>query len=62
MAFAELFKATGNEIYKNIAVQTFYSIEQRQENPKGKWSKSAGGRQLNNFALPMILCNLALIL
>jgi N-acylglucosamine 2-epimerase len=62
MAFAELFKATKNESYKEIALKTYKNIEERQENPKGKWSKGASGRQLKNFALPMILCNLALIL
>lgn len=31
------------------------------DNPKGKWSKaSPGARALKSFALPMILCNVAL--
>lgn len=62
MAFAELYKATKHDAYKDIALKTYESIESRQDNPKGKWSKGSSGRQLKNFALPMILCNLALIL
>jgi N-acylglucosamine 2-epimerase len=60
MAFAELYKATKNDYYKEVAVKTYLSIEKRQDNPKGKWSKSAGGRDIKNFSLPMIMCNMAL--
>lgn len=61
MAFAQLAKATGNERFFNIAVQTFERILDRQHNPKGKFSKViSDNRALKNFALPMILCNLSL--
>ena len=62
MAFAELYKATNNDFYKQVTLETYYNIEKRQVNPKGQWNKSAGGREMKNFTLPMILCNLTLIL
>ena len=61
MAFGQLYKATNNKEYADIAVETFLNILKRQENPKGKYSKAyPGTRELKNFALPMILCNLVL--
>lgn len=61
MAFGQLSIATGNEEYAQIAKKTFDIILSKVENPKGKWSKiHPGTRDLKGFALPMILCNLAL--
>ena len=41
--------------------KTFDIILSKADNPKGKWNKiHPGTRNLKNFALPMILCNLAL--
>ena len=61
MAFGQLNKATGNQEYATIAKQTFDIILSRLNNPKGKWDKMhQGTRTLKNFALPMILCNLAI--
>lgn len=61
MAFAQLSKATGNEEYADIAKKTFDIILSKSNNPKGRWEKShPGTRNLKNFALPMILCNLSL--
>ena len=61
MAFGQLSIATANQEYADIAKKTFDIILSKQENPKGKWSKAhPGTRSLKNFALPMILCNLAL--
>ena len=61
MAFGQLSKATGNEEYAEIATKTFNIILSKLKNPKGKWNKAHDGtRNLKNFALPMILCNLAL--
>ena len=61
MAFAQLAKASGEARYAQIANQSFERILQRQSNPKGKFSKAIPeNRALKNFALPMILCNLAL--
>ncbi|WP_320018938.1 AGE family epimerase/isomerase [Labilibaculum manganireducens] len=61
MAFGQLSKATGNQEYADIALKTFNIILSKTNNPKGQWSKVfPGTRNLKNFALPMILCNLAL--
>ncbi|TAJ11921.1 AGE family epimerase/isomerase [Marinilabiliaceae bacterium JC017] len=61
MAFGQLAKATGNDEYADIARKTWDIILTKVENPKGKWNKAfPGTRDLKSFALPMILCNLAL--
>lgn len=61
MAFGQLSLATGNEEYADIARRTFDIILSRIDNPKDKWNKAyPGTRNLKNFALPMILCNLAM--
>ena len=61
MAFAQLAKATGNEEYAEIAKKTFMRILERQSNPKGQWNKAfPGTRPMKDFALPMIICNMAL--
>lgn len=63
MAFGELYKASGKPEYKDVAVHTYNSILERQQNPKGKWNKvHKDTRNLKSFSLPMILCNLSLIL
>ena len=63
MAFSELYKATGDEEHKQIALSTFQNIQQRQNNPKGNYNKAyPGTRPLKSFSLPMILCNLSLIM
>ena len=61
MAFAQLAKATGSAEYAEIAKKTFRRILDRQTNPKGRWNKShPGTRPMKDFALPMIICNMAL--
>lgn len=61
MAFGQLSKATGSQDYADIARRTFDIILSKVDNPKGKWNKlHPGTRNLKGFALPMILCNLAL--
>ncbi len=61
MAFGQLYKATENEEYGQIAKSTFENILSRRENPKGKFNKLVpGARPLKGFSLPMILCNLSL--
>ena len=61
IAFGQLAIATGNEEYADIAKRTFEIVLSKVDNPKGKWSKaSPGARALKSFALPMILCNVAL--
>lgn len=61
MAFAQLAKATGSKEYAEIAKKTFQRILDRQGNPKGRWNKAfPGTRPMKDFALPMIICNMAL--
>lgn len=61
MAFGQLYKATGNRKYGRIAKGTFFNILNRRGNPKGKYTKEyPGTRDLQGFALPMILSNLVL--
>ncbi|MDR1681293.1 MAG: AGE family epimerase/isomerase, partial [Prevotellaceae bacterium] len=61
MAFGQLSRATGSSEYAEIALRTFNNILSKMDNPKGKWNKAyPDTRPLKNFALPMILCNLAL--
>lgn len=61
MAFGTFYQINGGAQYAKIAKDTFKHILERQENPKGSYNKIyPGTRDLQNFALPMILCNLAL--
>lgn len=61
MAFGALYKADGKKEHAEIARKTFFNIVARRHNPKHKFNKAfPGTRNLKNFALPMILCNLAL--
>lgn len=61
IAFGQLSIATGNQKYADIAKRTFDIVLSKVDNPKGKWNKAApGARSLKSFALPMILCNVAL--
>lgn len=61
MAFAQLAEATGNQEYAGIARATFRRILERRDNPKGRWEKCfPGTRPMKGFALPMIICNMAL--
>lgn len=61
MAFGQLAIATGNKEYERIALETYKKVLSKKDNPKGKWNKVVGStRPMKNFALPMILCNLAL--
>ncbi|MCM1109572.1 MAG: AGE family epimerase/isomerase [Clostridium sp.] len=61
IAFGQLSLATGNEEYADIAKRTFDIVLSKVDNPKGRWNKAApGARALKSFALPMILCNVAL--
>lgn len=60
MAFSELYKITGLQKHKDIAIQTFSAINARKNNWKGKYEKTISGtRPMKNFALPMILVNLS---
>ena len=61
MAFGAFYKIAPNKRYAQIAGDTFENVLKRKENPKGHYNKLyPGTRDLENFALPMILCNLSL--
>lgn len=61
IAFGQLALATGNEEYAEISRKTFDIVLSKVDNPKGRWNKAASGaRAMKGFALPMILCNVAL--
>ncbi|WP_073180960.1 AGE family epimerase/isomerase [Flagellimonas flava] len=61
MAFGAYSEITGDQKYAAIAKETFGNILKRQHNTKGIYNKKfPGTRELKNFALPMILCNLSL--
>ena len=61
IAFGQLYIATGNSVYADVAKKTFDIVLSRKDNPKGKWSKAAqGARAMKSFDLPMILCNVSL--
>ncbi len=61
MGFGKLFQVTGDEQYAAIALEAFDNIQKRKDNPKGVYNKQISeNRPLKNFALPMIICNLAL--
>lgn len=61
IAFGQLSLATGSQEYADIAKKTFDIVLSKVDNPKGRWTKEhPGTRDLKNFALPMILCNVAL--
>lgn len=60
-AMAQMAFATNNQYYADQAKNIFNSILNRRDNPKRNWSKAiADTRPLKNFALPMILSNLAI--
>ncbi len=60
-AMAQMAFATGEEHYAHLAKSIFNSILERRNNPKRNWSKAIPEtRPLKNFALPMILSNLAI--
>lgn len=61
MGLAALFKITNKDEYGQVAHNTFNRIIERQQNPKGKYSKAfPNTRNLKGFSLPMILSNLSL--
>jgi len=61
MGFGALYKIDAQDVYATIATQTFKNILNRRNQPKGKYTKAyPETRDLKNFALPMILCNLSL--
>lgn len=61
MAYAQLYKATQEQKYSDLALHSFRRILARKDNPKGKYLKNIPeNRVIKGFSLPMILCNLVL--
>ena len=61
MAFGQYSIAAGDDEAAQLALRTYQKILERQDNPKGQYNKRVPGtRPIKGFALPMILCNLAL--
>ena len=60
MAFSQYALASGDDEVKELAKKTYFNILNRIDNPKGKYEKNTGTRQLDGFSLPMILSNLVL--
>lgn len=61
MAFGQYALAARDDAAAELARATYRNILRRQDNPKGLYNKLVPGtRPLQNFALPMILCNLSL--
>lgn len=60
MAFAQYAKATGDNVYSELARATYLNILKKQTQPKGNYEKSTGNRPLKGFSLPMILSNLVM--
>ena len=61
MGFGALAVIQPDSGYGELAKKIFQTILDRRGNPKGKYAKQVPStRPLKNFALPMILCNLAM--
>ncbi len=61
MAFSKYALASGQAWAKDIALQAYQNVLRRQENPKGKYTKTyPGTRPMKSLAVPMILANLSL--
>ena len=60
MAFAEYGRAAQNQEALDVARATYRRIQQRKDNPKGRWNKAApGARSWTNLSLPMININIS---
>ncbi|AFY45115.1 AGE family epimerase/isomerase [Nostoc sp. PCC 7107] len=61
MAFSQYALASGEEWAKDVAMQAYNNVLRRQDNPKGKYTKTyPGTRPMKALAVPMILANLTL--
>ncbi len=61
MAFSQYALASGQDWAQDIAMQAYGNVLQRQDHPKGKYSKAyPGTRSMKSLAVPMILANLTL--
>lgn len=63
MALAEYGSATGQQKYLDLAKKVYARIQERKDNPKGKWTKTLPtDRQFHAFGFSMIQVNMAQIL
>jgi len=61
MAFSKYALASGEEWAKEIALQAYYNVLRRKDDPKGKYNKTyPDTRPMKSLAVPMILANLSL--
>lgn len=61
MAFSQYALASGEEWAQDVAMQAYNNVLRRQDNPKGKYTKTyPGTRPMKALAVPMILANLTL--
>jgi N-acylglucosamine 2-epimerase len=61
MAFSQYALASGENWAKDVAMQAYNNVLRRQDNPKGKYTKTyPGTRPMKALAVPMILANLTL--
>jgi N-acylglucosamine 2-epimerase len=61
MAFSQYAVASGDKSAEAIAIQAYNNVLRRQDNPKGKYTKTYPGiRPMKSLAVPMILANLSL--
>eukprot|EP01062_Namystynia_karyoxenos_P025249 TRINITY_DN19902_c0_g1_i1.p1 TRINITY_DN19902_c0_g1~~TRINITY_DN19902_c0_g1_i1.p1 ORF type:complete len:474 (+),score=176.45 TRINITY_DN19902_c0_g1_i1:90-1424(+) len=60
MAMAQYFRASGQDWARAMALAKFRRIDERWENPKGRWSKAVGDRGFNSLGPPMIDINMCL--
>jgi N-acylglucosamine 2-epimerase len=63
MALSEFGAAAGEAWATELALNTFWRVIARRDNPKGRWNKRLpGGPRLVEHSLPMILLNVAAML
>jgi len=63
IGFAEYARASGDNESLDIAISTYKRIQQRKDNPKGKYSKTVpGARKMKTLAIPMINVNTSRIM
>jgi N-acylglucosamine 2-epimerase len=62
LGFGELYKASGNEMHKTIALETFQHLRSHIRNYKRQCGKLHSGISQIHYSLPMLLCSVTVIL
>ncbi|KAL6059061.1 N-acylglucosamine 2-epimerase [Balamuthia mandrillaris] len=61
MAFAQYFKASGEQWALHLTTSTFWNIQRRKQDPKGHWNKTISStRSFRSLSFPMIELNLCM--